>query len=408
MVIVLKILVGIFWGIQGILAIYLLIPFFLLLLHGIMGKRRLEKRYPVVKDKEYDFAAIITAHQDTRFIPPLVDSFCHQTYSRFVVYVVADDCDISDLHFTDPRIQLLRPEKPLHAKIQSIKYAVDHFIRPHDALVVFDSDNLVHPQYFEKLSQYFRRGFRAVQTHMLSKNSDTIFAKLDSIGHVYNTFVERQAKMELGLSSSILGLGIAIETDLYRQVMYKDGLGGFDKKLQADIIRTIPQLAFAEDAIVYDEKVDDGNTLEKQRTRWIYTYFKYFPVNWKLFVTGWRRLNFNLIFFGFTVLRPPLFITMGLAFICLLANLFISTPLALAWAAVLAIFVSSFILIILTQSRQKGMYKAIFYIPVVVVRQISALLKIKKAGKDFLKTDHIKVIYIEELLKNEAIKETVL
>jgi cellulose synthase/poly-beta-1,6-N-acetylglucosamine synthase-like glycosyltransferase len=408
MVIVLKILAGIFWSMQGILAIYLLIPFFLLLLHAIMGKRRLENRYPVVKDKEYDFAAIITAHQDTRFIPPLVDSFCHQTYSRFVVYVVADDCDISDLHFTDPRIQLLRPEKPLHAKIQSIKYAVDHFIRPHDALVVFDSDNLVHPQYFEKLSQYFRRGFRAVQTHMLSKNTDTIFAKLDSIGHVYNTFVERQAKMELGLSSSILGLGIAIETELYRQVMYKDGLGGFDKKLQADIIRAIPQLAFAEDAIVYDEKVDDGNTLEKQRTRWIYTYFKYFPVNWKLFVTGWRRLNFNLIFFGFTVLRPPLFITMGLAFICLLADLLISTQLAMVWAGVLAVFVLSFILIILTQSRQKGMYKAILYIPVVVVRQISALLKIKKAGKDFLKTDHIKVVYIDELLKNEAIKETVL
>ena len=408
MVIVFKILAGIFWSMQGILAIYLLIPFFLLLLHGILGKRRLENRYPVVKDKEYDFAAIITAHQDTRLIPPLVDSFCHQTYSRFVVYVVADDCDISDLHFTDPRIQLLRPEKPLHAKIQSIKYAVDHFIRPHDALVVFDSDNLVHPQYFEKLSQYFRRGFRAVQTHMLSKNTDTIFAKLDSIGHVYNTFVERQAKMELGLSSSILGLGIAIETELYRQVMYKDGLGGFDKKLQADIIRAVPQLAFAEDAIVYDEKVDDGSTLEKQRTRWIYTYFKYFPVNWKLFLTGWRRLNFNLIFFGFSVLRPPLFITMGLAFICLLADLFISTQLALVWAGVLAVFVLSFILIILTQSRQKGMYKAILYIPVVVVRQISALLKIKKAGKDFLKTDHIKVVYIEELLKNEAIKETVL
>jgi cellulose synthase/poly-beta-1,6-N-acetylglucosamine synthase-like glycosyltransferase len=410
MVILLKIIMGIFWGVQAILATYLLIPFFLLLLQVFKAgrKRRLERKYPVVHDKEFDFAAIITAHQDTRFIPPLVDSFCHQTYSNFVVYVVADDCDISDLHFTDPRIQLLRPEKPLNAKIQSIKYAVDHFVRQHDALVVFDSDNLVHPQYFEKLSEYFRRGFRAVQTHMLSKNTDTIFAKLDSIGHIYNTFVERQAKMELGLSSSILGLGIAIETALYRQVMYKDGLGGFDKKLQADIIRTIPQLAFAEDAIVYDEKVDDGGTLEKQRTRWIYTYFKYFPVNWKLFMAGWKRMNFNLIFFGFTVLRPPLFITMGLSFLCFLINLFIDMPMALVWVGVLATFVASFILIVLTQSRQKGMYKAILYIPVVVIRQISALLKIKKAGKDFLKTDHIKVIYIEDLLKNEAIKETVL
>ncbi len=268
MVIVLNILTWIFIAVQLLLAIYLLLPFFLLLLHVVSRvnkKSLLDRKYPLLNDKEYDFAAIITAHQDTRFILPLVDSFLRQTYERFVVYVVADDCDVSDLHFSDPRIRLLRPEPALHAKIQSIRYAVDRFVRPHDVLVVFDSDNLVHPQYFEKLATYFRRGFRAVQTHMLSKNTDTIFAKLDSIGHIYNTFVERQSKMELGLSSSILGLGIAIETDLYRQVMYKDGLGGFDKKLQADIIRTIPQLAFAEDAIVYDEKVNSGSTLEKQR-----------------------------------------------------------------------------------------------------------------------------------------------
>jgi len=405
-----KILMVFLGAVQVLLAIYLLLPLLFLLLHLFLakGKRMLQKKYPVVNDREYDFAAIITAHQDTRFIPPLVDSFCRQTWSNFVVYVVADDCDISGLHFEDPRIRVLRPEKALHAKIQSIKYAVDHFVRPHDVLVVFDSDNLVHPQYLEKLDRYFKAGFRAVQTHMLSKNTDTVYAKLDSIGHIYNTFVERQVKMELGLSSSILGLGIAIETGLYRQVMYKDALGGFDKKLQADIIKTIPQLAFAEDAIVYDEKVDDGGTLEKQRTRWIYTYFKYFPINWKLFATGWKRPSFNLIFFGFTVLRPPLFITVGLAFLCLLANLFISPALALAWGAILLSFVLSFILIVLTQSRQEGMYKALLYIPVVVVRQISALLKIKKASKDFLKTDHVKVVYIEELLKNETIKRNLL
>lgn len=412
MEIVSKILTAIFWAIQLLLAIYLLMPMLLLLLHAVVakGQKMLDRKYPLLSEKEYDFAAIITAHQDIRFIPPLVDSFLRQTYSKFVVYVVADDCDISSLRYADPRIQLLRPEKALHAKIQSIKYAVSHFVRPHDALVVFDSDNLVHPQYLERLDQYFRRGFRAVQTHMLSKNTDTIFAKLDSIGHIYNTFVERQAKMELGLSSSILGLGIAIETELYRQVMYKDGLGGFDKKLQADIIRTIPQLAFAEDAIVYDEKVDDGHTLEKQRTRWIYTYFKYFPVNWNLFVTGWKRGSFNLIFFGFNVLRPPLFITVGLALLCLPVDFLVwpGTGLGWIWAGVLGCYILSFVLIVLTQSRQKGMYKAILYIPIVVIRQISALLKIKKASKDFLKTDHVKVVYIEDLLKNETIKKTLL
>lgn len=406
MEIVLTIAMFLFYLLQVILAIYLVLPFLLLSLHFIVkaaGRNSLEKKYPIANEKKFDFAAIVTAHRDTRFILPLVDSFCKQNYQNFIVYVVADDCDTSNLYFKDERIRILKPEVALNAKIQSIKYAVDHFIRPHDVLVVFDSDNLVHPSYFQNLNHYFQRGFRAVQTHMLSKNIDTVFSKLDSIGHIYNTFIERQSKMELGLSSSILGLGIAIEVDLYHQVMYKDGLGGFDKKLQADIIEIIPQLGFAEDAIVYDEKVDDGSTLEKQRTRWIYTYFKYFQIHWQLFIKGIRRLNFNLFFFGFNLLRPPLFITITIAFIIMILNFFIMPAYAFVWAGLLFLFAVSFVIIVLTQSRQPGMHKAFLYIPILVFRQLKALLKIKKAKKTFLKTEHVRIIYIEELLKNETL-----
>lgn len=400
-----SILLILFIAVQVILAVYLLLPFFFLVTHFLFGRYR---KLPVKKNtdaqnKDFDFAAIVTAHQDTRFIKPFIDSFLKQTYQNFVVYVVADDCDISDLQFADERIKILKPEPAFHAKIKSIKYAVDSFVREHDVLVVFDSDNLVHPAYFQNLNRYFQSGFKAVQTHMLSKNIDTVYAKLDSIGHIYNTFVERQSRMELGLSSSILGLGIAIETNLYRQVMYKDTLGGFDKKLQADVIRTIPQLGFAKDAIVYDEKVDDGDTLEKQRTRWIYTYFKYFSINWNLLITGIKQLNFNRFFFAFTTLRPPLFITVSLALLLMIAGYFINPAFSIGWVLILVTFVLTFILIVLTQSSQKGMAQALLYIPVIVWRQMMALLKIKKAKTSFLKTEHAKIIYIDDVLKNEPI-----
>lgn len=400
-----KILFAIFFILQLLFAVYLLIPLFLLAIHSLFTRNRklIGKKYPFVNNKDFDFAAIVTAHQDTRFITPLVDSFIKQNYRKFIVYVVADDCDISDLNFTNSHMRILKPEIPFHAKVKSIKYAIDNFIRPHDALIVFDSDNLVHPDYLLNLNNYFRCGFKAVQTHMLSKNTDTVYSKLDSIGHIYNTFVERQSRMELGLSSSILGLGIAIETNLYKQVMYKDSLGGFDKKLQADIIRIIPQLAFAKDAVVYDEKVDDGDTLEKQRTRWIYTYFKYFKINWNLFQTGLKQMNFNRMFFAFTTLRPPLFITISTALFFLITDFFISPVYSYIWVLLLFLFTLAFVLIIFTQSTQKGMNKALLYIPVIIFRQLSALTKLKKAKKEFLKTEHVKVIYIDDLLKNEPV-----
>jgi cellulose synthase/poly-beta-1,6-N-acetylglucosamine synthase-like glycosyltransferase len=400
-----KIVLYIFLVLQFIVAFYLLQPFLLLCIHYIR-KLVWPYRSPVNKkaliEKDFDFAAIVTAHQDTRFIPPLVDSLLKQNYPNLHVYVVADACDISDLYFDTERVTLLKPERDFHAKIKSIQFAVSHFIRKHDALVIFDSDNLVHPNYFKVLNQYFRQGFRAVQTQMLSKNIETVYAKLDSIGHIYHTFLERQMRMELGLSSHILGLGIAIEIDLYNEIMYKDQLGGFDKKLQADIVKKIPVLAYAEEAIVYDEKVDDGKALEKQRTRWMFTYFHYFKTNLDLFLTGLKRLNVNLIYFGLILLRPPLLIVLGSSFLFLLINLLVAPVYSLIWCGILFIYVISFILIVLTQSKQKGMSAALMFIPIFVFRQAKALLKIKQAGKSFLKTEHSKVLYIEDILNETA------
>jgi cellulose synthase/poly-beta-1,6-N-acetylglucosamine synthase-like glycosyltransferase len=397
-----SVLLYIFFGLQAIVMLYLLQPALLLSFHYI---RKLVYPYksPVLRqpkiNKEFDFAVIVTAHQDTRFIPPLVHSLLNQKYHRLHVYIVADACDITGLHFDTGRVSLLKPDKDFNAKIKSIQYGVDNFIRQHDALVIFDSDNLVHPDYFINLNKYFQQGYRAVQTQMLSKNTSTVYSRLDSIGHVYYTFLDRQMRMELGLSSHILGLGIAVDCQLYNEIVYKDRLGGFDKKLQADIVKSIPRLAYAQEAIVYDEKVDDGKTLEKQRTRWLFTYFHYFGCNVDILLTGLKRFNFNLIYFGFTVLRPPLIMVLGAAILFAIINLLYSPIVSLVWAGVLLTFVASFILIVATQSTQREIRRALLYIPLFMIQQLKALLKIRQARKSFLKTEHTKVLYIEDILK---------
>jgi cellulose synthase/poly-beta-1,6-N-acetylglucosamine synthase-like glycosyltransferase len=394
----------IFICIQLILAVYLILPLLLLIIHYVrklfVGDRSLLDKDPLIK-KQFSFAAIVTAHQDTRLIPPLVDSLIKQTYGLIHIYVVADDCDITKMNFDHPRVKLLRPENPLNAKIRSISHAMENFSEPHDVIVIFDSDNLVHPRYFEYLNKYFQQGFLAVQTHMLSKNTGSKYAKLDSMGHIYNTFLEREMRMELNLSSCILGLGIAIETKLYKEIMYNNILGGFDKKLQADLVKAIPQLAFARESIVYDEKVEDGRTLEKQRTRWLFTYFNYFKVNWDIIKTALKRLDGKLLYFGFIMLRPPLILLVGLAFLLSLCNYFINPLFSIIWLLIVLQFALSFILIIATQSKQKGMTRALLHVPLVLLRQSRAIFNMKKAATGFLKTEHSKIVYIEELLKDE-------
>jgi cellulose synthase/poly-beta-1,6-N-acetylglucosamine synthase-like glycosyltransferase len=392
--------------VQAWIAIYIALPFLFLLIYLVKKAFHLQyniNKKPIVVDKNFDFAAIITAHKDTLLVSPLVDSLLKQKYNNFCVYVVADACDISNLHFNDSRIVVLKPEKDLNSKIKSIDYAINHFVRQHDALVIFDSDNLVHPEFMQVLNKYFQRGFRAVQTNLQPKNTDTLYARLDSIGDTFYNFTEREIRMELGWSSAIWGLGIAIETNLYKEIIYNHFLGGFDKRIQADIVRKIPQLAFAREALVYDEKISDGTALEKQRTRWINAYFKYFALGWAVFTHGVKRMNLNTAFFGFINLRPPLFLVIGLSFIFCIVNFFINPVAFYGWLSLILIFFLSFFAIVAIKSRDKRIISSIFFMPLFAIRQLMALLKIKAANKSFLKTEHTKVILIDDLLKNERI-----
>lgn len=399
---ILQILNVLFIIIQVVIAAYLLQSSFLLLIFCI--KRIFRKSNPVVAgeeeegSKKHSFAAIITAHKNLTLVPPLVDSLLKQNYEDYVIYIVADACDEQSLEYNDPKVKFLKPVTHLNAKIRSIDYAINHFIAPHDALIIFDTDNLVHPDYMQILNHYFNQGHRAVQTNLQPKNTDTLYARLDTAGNLYNNFSDRLMRKELGLSANIWGLGIAMETSLYKEIIYQHFLGGFDKKIQADIVKRIPLLAYAPEAMVYDEKIDNGDALEKQRTRWINAYFKYFKYGWDVLLTGLKRGSFNLLYFGINLLRPPLFILLGSAFAFAIINLLVSVAWTKFWIGAILAFVVSFFLIVLVMQKDKKIFSALFYLPFFVLRQVKALLKIKAANKSFLQTENNKVLYIEDVL----------
>ena len=400
----LSILYYLFVFFQIIVAIYILVPSFSLLSYFVLkalGIKTPFERKPFLTDKSFEFTFIITAHQEPQFILPLVDSILKQHYQNFRIFVVADDCDMTGITFTDQRITLLQPDPQLHSKIKSISHALQNFGHQPDAVIILDSDNLIHPRFLQVMNSHFQKGYRVVQADFKPKNTDTVFARMDAIGDMYNFFLDREMRMRLGLSSSIWGSGVAIDFNLYNEIKYSSFLGGFDKKMQAHLVQRVPRMAFAPEAILYDEKITSGKSLETQRTRWISSYFTYFKDSAAIFSAGLKRGNFNLLYFGFITLRPPLFIILGLGFLITVINFFISMPLFILWLCILASFVLSFIGIVAVKGKSVKYITALLSMPLFVLRQVAALAKIKKAKKSFLKTEHTEVIFIDDLLKKE-------
>ncbi|RYE51440.1 MAG: hypothetical protein EOP48_18210, partial [Sphingobacteriales bacterium] len=321
-----------------------------------------------------------------------------QRYRNFHVYIVADDCNTTDLSFPVDQFTVLCPPTPLNSKIKSIHYALDHFSADIDNVIILDSDNLIHPEYLYTLNSYFQKGYRAVQCDFQPKNTDTIYARMDAVGDMYNFFLEREIRYRLNLSATIWGAGLAIDKNLYTSIEYKDFLGGFDKKLQTHILQQVDRIGYAKDAVLYDEKITTGTSLENQRTRWINSYFKYFRESCSLLWTGIKKMDFNLIYFAIILLRPPLFIVLGLGMLFTATSLFLNVTWLLTWVMVLASFLLSFVLIILIRSKDIRYLKTILAFPLFMARQILALFKLKKARKSFIKTEHNSLTYISDLL----------
>jgi cellulose synthase/poly-beta-1,6-N-acetylglucosamine synthase-like glycosyltransferase len=381
---------------QFIFTIHLAFPLALFVLYLFTA----DKKYPLAK-KEYDFAAVITAYKETDIIIPLVDSIKKQNYKNYLIYVVADECDSSILNFNDQSIVLLVPDKKIGSKVKSIGYAIDNFKRKHDALVIFDSDNLAHPEFLKNINLLFNAGFKAVQGERKAKNLETVYACLDEARDVYYNFYDRRVCFQVGSSASVAGSGMAFDVELYNSCLNSEHIvGGFDKVLQANIVSSGHRIAFSKEAITYDEKVSKSGQVEKQRTRWINSWFKYFALGFGLFFNGILTLNFNKTLFGFVLLRPPLFLFILPSLLILIINFFLSMTLFYVVLMFFALFFLTFILSLAIKGVDKRVWRSLFSIPLFVFRQLLSLLHLKKANKQFLETEHTHLVYIEDVLED--------
>ena len=129
--------------VQLIIGYNLVFPFLQFCLFLLFRKNKQAKK--TAQAREADYAIIVTAYEQTHTIPAAVASLLKLNYSNYIIYVVADKCDVSDLHFTNERVVILRPEQTLGSNTRSHFYAIDHFKRAHDRLTIIDSDNLADP-----------------------------------------------------------------------------------------------------------------------------------------------------------------------------------------------------------------------------------------------------------------------
>lgn len=228
---------------------------------------------------------------------------------------------------------------------------------------------------------------------------NTAFAVLDAISEELNNSIFRKGHRAMGLSSALIGSGMAFDYALFKARM-KDikAIGGFDKELELTLLRDDYQIEYLNDALIYDEKVQKVEVFEKQRKRWLSAQFIYFG---RFFIPGLRALitSGNIDFFDkvYQMISPPRILLLGITGLTFLFYLTFrivfpeSEVLVIPvdyWFIALVLIAFAFVLGIPVKYYNTHTIKAMLTLPRAFFSMFFSLFRLRGANKKFIHTQH--------------------
>jgi cellulose synthase/poly-beta-1,6-N-acetylglucosamine synthase-like glycosyltransferase len=224
--------------------------------------------------KRNKFAIFMPSYKGDEVILNTAKEVLKQDYDKalFDVVVIADslkpetilELRKSPIIVVEVNFENSTKGKSLNAGIKAVQ--TNHY----DYAVILDIDNVMEPFYLTKLNERLQLGQQVIQTHRAAKNEDTQFSVLDGISEEVNNHIFRKGHKTVGLSAALIGSGKALKYPLFVEIMSEiTAVGGFDKEMEILLISRRINIDYADDIIVYDEKVQFAEIFQNQRRRWM-------------------------------------------------------------------------------------------------------------------------------------------
>jgi len=344
-------------------------------------------------------AILIPAYKEDSIILSTVQSYDRLNYpaGMYEVVVIADSLQpdtLTQLSRAGATVIPVSFEKSTKAKSLNAAFAQ----LPEDAYdlaLICDADNMLSPDFLLKVNSAFQNGEYAIQTQRVAKNLNTPFAVLDAANEIIANHLYRKGANALGLSSSVIGSGMAFQYPLIKGIMQEiEAIGGFDKVLQLMLVSKGHAIYYLEDAQVFDEKVEQPEAFENQRRRWLSSQLVYLRQYWK---KGWKELfRGNVDYFNLAVcqnlLMPRLLLLVSVTVITVL-YIFLHHYLLLPAVWWVALWVCNFISLLLPVPVlffRKYLLSALLGMPRAIFIMVSLLFRLKGANNRFIHTKHTK------------------
>lgn len=353
---------------------------------SVLGKK---KRYPHAK-KQDKFLILVPAYKEDRVILQAVESILEQEYpeNKMDVVVISDRMENATNHILSEMPVILMEINPEQStKAYALNYAIDNLPNnSYDVVVILDADNIVGTRYISDINDAFYSGASALQTHRTAKNLDNDMAILDAMSEEINNSIYRKGHVKIGLSSALIGSGMAFEYKWFCENVRKLTSAGEDKELEILLLKEGVFIDFLDYVIVYDEKIKKEEVFYNQRRRWLSSQFSSMISGFKYVPKALLNLNLDYLDKIFQWILLPKIVLLGIISIIIVVTTFISIELSFKWWVLLVLLITSFVLALPGFLFTANNIRVIKKLPLLFLLMFINLFRTKGADKKFIHT----------------------
>jgi cellulose synthase/poly-beta-1,6-N-acetylglucosamine synthase-like glycosyltransferase len=360
-----------------------------------------QNSYP--PDPEYrKIAVLIPGYKEDEVILEVAQEALCQDYPKecFDVVIIADSFQPETLEqLRRMPVRLVEVSFEKSTKSKALNKAMEVLPEIYDIAVILDADNLMATDFLSKMNAAFEGNFIAIQGHRTAKNLDSSLAILDAVSEEINNHVFRKGHRVVGLSSAIIGSGMAFRYVFFKQLMLKvTAIGGFDKEIELKLLKDRYKIEYLDDALVYDEKVQKAEVFSNQRRRWLSAQMHYFRQD---ILQALRDLvtRGNVDYFDKAIqfIQPPRVLLLGA--VIALGGFFWPTNYLLGigpgityiWLTIFILTILAFLFAIPRTYYNSRTLGALISLPKGMLLMFGSLMKIRGANKSFIHTRHSSV-----------------
>ena len=362
-----------------------------LLLYAIASKFYRAPQYPEARTLRH-IAVLFPAYKEDRVILSSVRSFLEQDYPKelFDLVVISDQMqpETNEALRTLP-IRLLMADYTESSKAKALAMAMNNIDTDlYDIVVIMDADNVTVPEFLSCINRAFDSGVRSIQAHRTGKNLNTDISILDSASEEINNAIFRRGHVALGLSSALIGSGMAFEYKWFRDNIARCTTSGEDKELEALLLRQGIYIDYIDGLRVLDEKVQGEGAYYNQRRRWIAAQFYALGSAVRQLPGAIAAGNLDYCDKLLQWCLPPRILLMGLVPLWTTAMTVFDPLGSIKWWIVLLLLLFALALALPDEQTDRQLGRALRRMPVLFLLTAANLFRLRGTKDKFIHTEH--------------------